>query len=416
MFLIFSLSENTYSLFPAEIFFSMAKKLFISAIFFFTFNFFSFCFSYENNLFHLWSSGNNNSLLFNSKLDFKIKQKNADFIFGADVNFLPSSLEIANTNLTNASFFIEGKTKFFDAKCFFSTTNSSVFNSNIEFPVIIKDFFCNSAGISFCMFIKDFSVRPFYSFSYLKSKESDFYYFYGKLKMPYTNFAGIEFSYKKLNSSFFYSGSLFDIDNYENENLIKLANNLFYVDFRTEFKTKNFIFSPFTGILFLKGDFAASLDSENQPYFAFPFEYVDAFGNFDGFSMSAGFQSSIKRKNWTFSVDLISLYFINQDGKYIYDYKYKKNILFDGSKESKTEKINYLDQKGIISINLKADYEIKKENSTASFFISKDFLIPLDFSSANNIAEITSSSSKTDNEKIISYLLSFIKIGFKVKN
>ncbi|MEE0879158.1 MAG: hypothetical protein UH788_07755, partial [Treponemataceae bacterium] len=104
-------------------------------------------------------------------------------------------------------------------------------------------------------------------------------------------------------------------------------------------------------------------------------------------------------------------YFLNQDGKYIFDYLYKKNFMFDGSSGTETSKIEIINHLGLFVLDLKSSFLFDIKKSSWTINLSKTFIIP--FNLPHDLGDGLGENFFT-KENILTYLLSGINIGFKI--
>lgn len=90
------------------------------------------------------------------------------------------------------------------------------------------------------------------------------------------------------------------------------------------------------------------------------------------------------------------------------DWKYKRNLFFNGSAGKDSKKVDFLNLAGLISINCKAEYSFLIEKLGFNIFFAKDFLIPFKISK-NSSSGVEKNSS--DNNKISEFILSWIFSG-----
>ena len=140
----------------------------------------------------------------------------------------------------------------------------------------------------------------------------------------------------------------------------------------------------------------------------FPFIYANVNGDLFAHILNFGLDFNFEKKYYNFVSNLNSIFFLNQDGKYIFDYLFKKNLIFDGSSGTEEGKLDFVNHWGLIILDLKSEFFVKFPKISSSVNISKTFIIPFYFGERNKPE--FKPISKND---ILSYLLSGTKIGIK---
>lgn len=380
--------------------------------FFFAFLFFLFAklYSLEANhsVTHLWSDSSGSAFLYNWNLkkDWFVKSNN--FYVDANFFYLDSTVEYFKSSVIKGDFCTEYSNDFFGFHGdfgFFSTDAISIRADNIYSQQEILGF---NGKIVIPFYINNFSIKPYFGFFSGETENGDFYWFYGNITNPYMGQYGLQLTYKNHNlDGFFVAGKTFIFNN-ENSELVKIFGKLFALTYKQSWKSVHIKFEPYIGSMFFYGDFEGSLTDKNQAYLLYPYKYYKINGNVDAFAVLNGIFFEYKKCGFSFSTDFNSAFFVTQDGIYNADWKYKRNLFFNGSAGKDSKKVDFLNLAGLISINCKAEYSFLIEKLGFNIFFAKDFLIPFKISK-NSSSGVEKNSS--DNNKISEFICSWVFSG-----
>lgn len=261
----------------------------------------------------------------------------------------------------------------------------------------------------------------------------DLYYFFGHpdslLICGGNFFASLPF---KINLSLFLGSVEFKIraDNTENKtNLGNASGNVFGFYAEKGFSSRNKRHFFDAKLFFSYADFfgRAKATSETQDYVFFPYEKI--LGRSDGFFSlcGLGFSYEYSRHFFSFGFDSFYAFCLKSVINFDYNYTYKKNLLFDGSSESDSGKIDEITNCGVFlgrmffSLDLKNLFRLK--NASPVFVLERFFTLPLiteDAKEKFGLSKISSgsvSSINIDAEEMLKTiflrgLVLSLKIGF----
>jgi hypothetical protein len=99
----------------------------------------------------------------------------------------------------------------------------------------------------------------------------------------------------------------------------------------------------------------------------------------------------------------------NQTGIVNRDWKYKKNLFFDGTSGSEQKELDLIDEKGLLLIDVNSSYKFNIASTSNKLYLQKTFVIPLIGKKK------TSPETNIDSEKIKSWLFSGLSLGISIK-
>ena len=388
--------------------------------FFFAFLFFLFAKLYSlevnHSVTHLWSDSSGSAFLYNWNLKNDWFVKNNNFYVGANFFYLDSTVEYFKSSIIKGDFCAEYSNDFFGFLGdfgFFSTDSISINANNIYSQQEILGF---TGKVAIPFYINDFSIKPYFGFFSGETETGDFYWFYGNIKNPYIWQYGIQLAYKNQNlDGFFVAGKTFIFNN-ENSELVKIFGKFFALTYKQSWKSAHIKFEPYIGGVFFYGEFDGSLTDKTQDYLLYPYKYYKINGNVDAFAVLNGVFFEYRKCGFCFSTDFNSVFFAAQNGIYNANWKYKRNLFFNGSAGKDSKKIDFLNLAGLISINCKAEYSFSIEKAEFNIFLAKDFLIPFKISKNSSSGGGNNSSDNTKiSEFAVSWIFSGISGGISVR-
>lgn len=373
---------------------------------------FSFALEFDFNFTNLWGNSSGNALNYNFELNQNADFKNQNLFLGVNFNLLNSTLDFFQNQSLSAKINFLYQNNFFYANSkitFIRANDLFVKKDKQEFLINdLKSFnINNSIGFKF----DNFEIFPFATFFVLQESDGEFYYFNGKIKIPLVKNFGIKFTYYKNLFCFKYHDGNLNIFNTDSEPLGNLFANNFNFCYEYIFSKNDFCLVPQISYNYFSAELIASLTNQNQKFLLFPFVYANIDGDLSAHILDFGLDFKILKKHFNFETNFKTLYFLNQNGKYIFDYLYKKNFMFDGSSGTETSKIDIVNHSGLVVLDLKSNFLFDIQKSSWSINLSKTFLIPLNFS--EDLSDNFGDDFFT-KENIISYLLSGIKVGIRI--
>lgn len=389
----------------------MKNKLIIIVLFFITH--FSFGLELDFNFTNLWSNSSGNAFNYNYKFIQNTQIDNQNFLFGMNVNLLNSTLDFFQNQTVNAKFNFEYKNDvFYTNSNIILTRADKLFIKTEEQEFLINDIknFCinNSLGIKF----NNFEISPFVLFSVINESDGEFYYFDGKIEIPIIRNYGFNFKFYNNLFCFQYHEGTLNLFNTTFEPLGALFANNYNFKYKYNLLINDFHLNPFIGYSYFSSEFVASLTNQNQKFLFFPFIYANVNGDLFAHILNLGLDFNFEKKYYNFVSNLNSIFFLNQDGKYIFDYLFKKNLIFDGSSGTEESKLDFVNHLGLIILDLKSEFLVKFPKISSSVNISKTFIIPFYFGERNKPGTRPEFKPISKND-ILSYLLSGTKIGIK---
>ncbi len=262
-------------------------------------------------------------------------------------------------------------------------------------------------------------------------QEGDLYYFYGKPD---------DFSFLggKSKLSLPFGLDFFSIDGKLSGNM-KTNSEEKIGDFDTSllsfFLAKEFVFQigdkfstkPFIGYANLSFSGNVMVTSENQRYFLFPYKFIGGSIDETFHLLSAGNSFEFKKHGFSLLIDCVYFYCLQNSASGEYSYKYKKNILFDGS--SAREKIDLPNAAGthIFAGNIDISYKFSiDKHFSPTLRISKIIATAIlneeteDFFSTSSASDTSISGASTEGNnnftwnKLKEALLSGTSISLRI--
>ena len=140
------------------------------------------------------------------------------------------------------------------------------------------------------------------------------------------------------------------------------------------------------------------------------------FGSFKGLSIYSILPPmNLCGMEFDININFDTLFFVNQTGNANLSWKYKNNLMFDGSSGTDCVNIDLLYLKGLMSIYLNGIYHLRINRLKLDLGISKDFIIPIWFSADKDSENSSESSVSNDfsSELIWTYIFSGLGIYCK---
>ena len=334
----------------------------------------------NHNVINLWTNASESSFWYNWNVAQDIKLKNGNINAGLKLDYLDAKIQNINSSIINTDLQFAYKTSSWGIKSnlgflytpeikikiddTYKFQNVKEFNGNIEL-----NFHCGN-----------FQFFPFVAFSTLNSENGDLYWFYGDLYVPFVGKYGIKTKYKNHYFKVYYLGGMANIVNSDDSKLINSAENNISCTYLQKWNYDNFQFVPYMTYNFTFCDFTGELNDKNQNYLVFPYKKYKINGNVFAHYIQTGMKFNHSAENFDININFDTLFFLNQTGNANLSWKYKKNLMFDGSSGTDCVNIDLLNLKGLMSIYLNGIYHLKINNFKLDLGISKDFLIPIWFS------------------------------------
>ena len=363
------------------------------------------------NVTNLWSDSSGSAIDYDLDLSQCFSIKDNKFNFGVGYNQLNSTLDFfQNTfHFCNVNFLYANP--YFETKTNFNINNSEKLFLSVE----KKEFLLNEIKNmyfqqEFLVKINDFQINPFAFFSNTNRSDGEFYWVNGQIEIPFVKNFGINLKYKQNNFMFSYLGGNLDLFNTDAVFLGELFTKSFNFSYKYDIQIENFSIIPQFCYNYILGNFNISLTNQNQKFILFPFIYCNIDGNFYGHLINPKVDFKFAKNNFTLLCNLDTYFFINQDGSYLFDYKYKKNFIFDGSSGSETSQIDVLKYSGLILLNLDCNYTFYIKKFEIDTYFTKDFVIPFSFN-----VDLDFDDFEITREDIKSWLFSGISLGMKIK-
>lgn len=414
---LYDLFENIYNKFMSVFFNLFMVRTMKKLIFFLPF---VFCIKVPaleltHTLTHLWSDSSGTALLYRWNVVEDFYAERYEFSSGTSISLLDSTVDYCETSCVNGNFFADYKNRYFGLSGDFGFSFADSVSVSANHVYSQEGVSGINARISVPVYIEDAVINPYFNFFTAESKKGDFYWFYGKVENPYTGQYGVQLLYKnhEVNGSFC-AGNACILSN-EDSRMGDASYNLFSVLYRQTWYAGRAMFKPYSGCSFFFGDFNGALPTENKLYFLYPFKYYKVQGDIQAFAVLAGLFFEYRRNSFLFSLDCNSIFFANQNGSYDVNWRYKKNIFFDGSSGSDSGNIDFMNKTGLVSVNSKCVYDICLGKLNLNVFLSKIWLIPFCFSLGTCLGGTSEGSDGGISENLVfSWLFSGISAGLSI--
>lgn len=396
------------------------KKHFLSFLLFFVLlplKIFSFDFLQRTT--HLWSDSSGTSFLYDFTAQNEWKIKNNSIVALVNASYLDSSVKYFSSDIFSATVFAVYKNSFFGINTSFTSFSSSSLLVNADHAYSQNELSAFYTTVSVPIYVEDFCIKPYFNFLSCKTESGDFYWFYGKINAPYLGCYGLSLEYKNHFIDFFYAGGKSSIltdekSGVEDLTLVSIAENIFALFYKYSWFCKNFTLKPYSGGLFFYGDFNGNLNNVNQLYALYPYKYYKIKGTANAFAILTGLNFDCKKNDFAFSLDLSSIFFAFQNAPYSCNWKYKNNLLFDGSYGSDFGDIDFLNLFGLVFLDCKADYSVLVKKVNLNFFLKKLFVLPFKILKPPSSSSFSSSSSSDFSSLALSWIFSGISCGCSI--
>ena len=361
---------------------------------------------------HLWSDSSGTALLYRWNAGGNFSAGRHEFSSDARIYWLDSTVNYCETSFVKGDFFLEYKNSHFGLSGDFGFSFADSVTVSADRVYSQEGVSGINARISVPVYIGNAVVKPYFSFLTAETKKGDFYWFYGNVENPYTGQYGVQFLYKNHEFDGSFCAGTVSILNNEDSRLVDASYNLFSVLYRQTWYARRAMFKPYSGCAFFFGNFNGALTSENQLYFLYPYKYYKVHGDIKALAVLAGILFEYRRNSFLFSLDCNSIFFANQNGSYDVKWRYKKNILFDGSSGSDFGNIDFINMTGLVSVNSKCAYDICFSKLNMNVFLSKIWLIPFRLSSGDGSGGTSGDSDGGISENFVfSWIFSGISAG-----
>ena len=363
------------------------------------------------NATNLWSDSSGCAIDYDLDFSQELNIKDNKFNVGIGYNQLNSTLDFyQNTfHFCNVNFLYENL--YFESKTNFNINNSKKIFLSVEKKEFllneIKNIFFQQ---EFLLKINDFEINPFVFFTKINRSDGEFYWVNGQIEIPFIKNFGINLKYKQNEFIFAYLDGNLDLFNTDAVFLGNLFTKNFKFSYQYEIELENFSIVPQFSYNYILGNFDISLTKDNQKFLLFPFIYCNIDGNFYGHLLNPKIDFKYSKNNLLFLFNLDTYFFINQNGSYLFDYKFKKSFIFDGSAGSESSLIDILHHSGLMLLNLDCNYTFSIKKFVFDTYLSKSFVIPFTFNEDFEFDDLD-----ITKEDIKNWLLSGITLGFKIK-
>jgi len=332
----------------------------------------------------------------------------------ANVNFskIGSNLDYLKGDLFFCEFDFVYKHQMFESKSqFIIPTFNDLFLSVKE-----KDFLFNEAfnGIgflqSFSIIKNHFQISPYFQYTFFPSSSGAFHWFSGKIGIPKVVSTGLNFYISDHQINFLYTNAKINVLNDIDVAMGNLFGNNFFAEYKYNFNANQFLFSLFAGCGAFWGNLDLTLTKENQKFLLFPYNFYDCKGKINAQYVLFGCDFSYSNNNFGFELNSIVGFCLNQNGTINLDWKYKKNLFFNGSSGSKQTNIDFFNKKGVILLDVNTFYNFSFFSRPSKIYLEKTFVIPLSNTSTSIDVE-----SELNYEKVMSLIFSGLKLGITIK-
>ena len=248
-------------------------------------------------------------------------------------------------------------------------------------------------------------ISPYLIYGKIPETEGKFYWFNGKVGVPKIFGTGIEVKSHKNQFVGSYGNAKISALNNDDDVLGEVFVDAWIFYYKRLFEFGDFCISPELSYGNFLGNIDLSLNKNNQQYLVFPYEFYNCIGDFVLHYLNFGLDAEYSKNHFAFSVN--SKYFlpINQFGATNLEWKYKKNILFDGSSGKEVYDLDFLNEKSVLLVDVNGSYNFGIKKSLWKIEVSKPFIIPLGFEDEH----------EPSNEPIKSWLTSGLKIRIKIE-
>lgn len=248
-------------------------------------------------------------------------------------------------------------------------------------------------------------ISPYLIYGKIPETVGKFYWFNGKVGVPKIFGTGIEVKSHKNQFVGRYGNAKISALNNDDDVLGEVFVDAWIFYYKRLFEFGDFCISPEFGYGNFLGNIDLSLNKNNQQYLVFPYEFYNCIGDFVLHYLNLGLDAEYSKNHFAFSIK--SKYFlpINQFGAANLEWKYKKNILFDGSSGKEVYDLDFLNEKSVLLVDVNGSYNFGIKKSLWKIEVSKPFIIPLGFEDEH----------EPSNGTIKSWLTFGLKIGIKIE-
>lgn len=356
---------------------------------------------------NLWKNQTGNAVLFDLHFAEKYVGKKESVNTKFSISNVDSTLDILSGNifLVNMDFGYENAKVKSCSKLIFPQVSN--FFLDVEGKHFIFDETINAFGYfqQFGVKFGKVEISPYLIYGKIPETEGKFYWFNGKVGVPKIFGTGIEVKSHKNQFVGRYGNAKISALNNDDDVLGEVFVDAWIFYYKRLFEFGDFCISPEFGYGNLLGNIDLSLNKNNQQYLVFPYEFYNCIGDFVLHYLNFGLDAEYSKNHFAFSVN--SKYFlpINQFGLANLEWKYKKNILFDGSSGKEVYDLDFLNEKSVLLLDVNGSYNFGIKKSLWKIEVSKPFIIPLGFEDEH----------EPSNETIKSWLTSGLKIGIKIE-
>lgn len=360
---------------------------------------------------NLWTEKKTSSGGFDFFISEEIGDKNQSVKSQTQILSVKSNLDYLKGDFFCCDFDFIYKSANMESKTHFLVPHLQDFFLDIQGKNFLfsKNFSGLGVSQSFSIFINDFTISPYFQYLTLPTTLGEFYWFNGEFGIPNLFSTGIIGNLKNHQINFLYTSANINALNDTNEDLGNILAKNFFTKYKYCFDFKQIKFSLATGYGYFLGDIDLFFNNKNQRYLLFPYVFYNCKGYINAQYFLVGFDSIFSRKRFELNIKTNGVFCFNQTGIVNRDWKYKKNLFFDGTSGSEQKELDLIDEKGLLLIDVNSSYKFNIASTSNKLYLQKTFVIPLVGKKK------TSPENNIDSEKIKSWLLSGLSLGISIK-
>lgn len=360
---------------------------------------------------NLWTEKSTSSGGFDFSILEEIKNEKQTVKSQTYISSVKSNLDYLNGDFLCCDFDFIFQGQFFESNTHFFVPHLQNFFLEIKDKNFLFTESLSGLGVfqGFSFNVKESKISPFIQYVNLPSTSGEFYWFNGEIGIPKVWSVGIKGNFRNHQVDCLYSSAKINALNDTNDSLGNIFAKNIIAKYEYLFKFEQFLFSLSTGYGDFWGNIDFFLNNQNQRYLLFPYVYCNCKGNINAQYFLFGFDSIFSRKRFELNIKTNGVFCFNQTGIVNRDWKYKKNLFFDGTSGSEQKELDLIDEKGLLLIDVNSSYKFNIASTSNKLYLQKTFVIPLvgkkKISPENSI----------DSEKIKSWLFSGLSLGISTK-
>ena len=141
----------------------------------------------------------------------------------------------------------------------------------------------------------------------------------------------------------------------------------------------------------------------------FPYVFYNCKGYINAQYLLFGLDTNYSNNKFELNIKADGVFCFNQRGVANLDWKYKKNLFFNGSSGTDQKELDLINKKGLLLIDVNSSYKFNIASTSNKLYLQKTFVIPLVGKKK------TSPETNIDSEKIKSWLFSGLSLGISIK-